>query len=121
MQQFIARAFFNLGWMRHFGTGLAQDFILASKFYAKSEEANPGGVQVPIRIMQAFLYVHSYYNDLPMWETVGRILAKDKRSRLLFAHTLVFVVVLIRRLASVIAFMGVDVEVGVHSILLLLT
>ena len=67
MQQFIARAFFNLGWMRHFGTGLAQDFVLASKFYAKSEEANPGGVQVPIRIMQAFLYVHSYYNDLPMW------------------------------------------------------
>merc|ERR1712232_533716 len=91
MQSFVARGFFNLGFMHQFGLGVAQDLNLAKQHYHRCREVDPTGLHTQITVVLLFLGLHMAILRAPPAEVILHRLMGDMRVHILMLHLIAFI------------------------------
>eukprot|EP00929_Paragymnodinium_shiwhaense_P077852 TRINITY_DN4018_c0_g2_i1.p1 TRINITY_DN4018_c0_g2~~TRINITY_DN4018_c0_g2_i1.p1 ORF type:complete len:758 (-),score=174.75 TRINITY_DN4018_c0_g2_i1:89-2362(-) len=97
MQSFVARGFFNLGFMHQFGLGVAQDLNLAKQHYHRCREVDPTGLHTQITFVLLFLGLHMSILRAPPMEVVMDRLLNEVRVHVLVIHVIAFVALIVLR------------------------
>mmetsp|Transcript_88273 Transcript_88273/g.248548 ORF Transcript_88273/g.248548 Transcript_88273/m.248548 type:complete len:752 (-) Transcript_88273:241-2496(-) len=101
MQAFVARGFFNLGFMHQFGLGVVQDLNLAKQRYHRCREVDPSGLHTPVTLMLVLLGAHMLFSRLPPWNIVLERILADVRVHVLVLHFLAIVALVFARFSLV--------------------
>eukprot|EP00927_Polykrikos_kofoidii_P049989 TRINITY_DN43957_c0_g1_i1.p1 TRINITY_DN43957_c0_g1~~TRINITY_DN43957_c0_g1_i1.p1 ORF type:complete len:846 (+),score=143.41 TRINITY_DN43957_c0_g1_i1:101-2539(+) len=97
MQGFVARGFFNLGFMHQFGFGVPQDLNVAKKHYHRCREVDPSGLHTPVTMVLVLLGVHMFLLRLSPWEVITDRFMTDMRTHILVLHLAAIIALLIAR------------------------